>query len=81
MIFEHIQQKNIYQPQVFFIENLGYCQPSAARQITFAEALRFETIHQEVYKEYGFDLVAIPKQAVEARAQQILSVCFGGTDD
>ncbi|HSS97677.1 MAG TPA: AAA family ATPase, partial [Terriglobales bacterium] len=32
---ERIDRENIYERQVFFLENLGFCQPTEARKITF----------------------------------------------
>ena len=39
--------------------NLGFIKATEARRISFEEALRFERIHEETYRRYGFDLVAI----------------------
>ncbi len=36
---ERIEREGIYQRRVFFIEHLGFCQPTEARKITFAESL------------------------------------------
>lgn len=74
---ELIQRKNIYQRQVFFIENLGHCQPTEARTISFEEALRFEKIHEAVYLEYGFELIRISNCSVSERAELILSAING----
>ncbi len=54
-----IQAEAIYQQRVFFIRNLGFVTPTAARRITFEETLRFEKIHQEIYQSQGFDLFPI----------------------
>lgn len=50
----------IFERSVFFARNLGFITPSEARRITFEEALRFERIHEETYRNLGFDLVYIP---------------------
>lgn len=68
-----IQHENIYERQVFFIENLGHCQPTEARTISFEEALRFEKIHEAVYLDHGFELIKIPNGGVGERVQLILS--------
>jgi hypothetical protein len=45
---------NVARPsQVFFIRNLGFMRPTEARRISFQEALRFEPIHEEVYRRFA----------------------------
>lgn len=56
---ERIRKEAIYQNRVFFVRNLGFVTPSEARRITFDETLRFEKIHEETYKDFGFELVSI----------------------
>lgn len=68
---ERIERENIYQRQVFFIENLGFCQPTEARKITFAESLLFETIHEEVYTSLGYHLIKVAPEALAQRVQRI----------
>jgi len=34
----------VYQRRVFFVRNLGFCEPTPARRIGFAEALEFERL-------------------------------------
>jgi predicted ATPase len=70
---ELIKRKNFYQKKVFFIENLGHCQPTQARKISFEEALRFEKIHEAAYLTHDFDLVRIPNLLVCDRVSLILS--------
>jgi predicted ATPase len=56
---ERIETQAIYQKRVFFIKNLGFVVPSAARQISFENALRFERIHEQTYRKFGFEIVPI----------------------
>ena len=51
----------VYQNQIFFFENLGFIELTSARKISYKDALIFEQIHLDVYKEFGFDIVMIPK--------------------
>ncbi|HLX58260.1 MAG TPA: AAA family ATPase [Ktedonobacteraceae bacterium] len=67
-----IERERIYQRQVFFIEHLGFCQPSSARKITFEESLVFEHIHEETYLSLGYDLIKIAPAALAERVQHIL---------
>lgn len=71
---DFIKKENIYQQQVFFIENLGHCQQTEARKISFEEALRFEKIHETIYQAYDFELLKIPNLTINDRAKMILSV-------
>jgi len=68
---ERIERENIYQRQVFFLENLGFCQPTEARKISFEESLHFERIHAEVYSSLGYDLIKIASEALAERVQRI----------
>lgn len=67
-----IEHNSIYQKQVFFIENLGFCQPTEARRISFEEALAFEKIHEEAYVQLGYHCFKIPALPLEERVQMIL---------
>jgi predicted ATPase len=69
---ERIELEGIYQRQVFFIENLGFCQPSEARKITFEESLVFEKIHEETYTSLGYHLLKVPPEALAQRVHQII---------
>ena len=56
---ERIRKEAIYQNRVFFIRNLGFVTPTEARCISFEETVRFEKIHEETYREFGFELVYV----------------------
>src|SRR6478752_712970 len=56
---ERIKKEAIYERRVFFIRNLGFITPTEARRISFEETVRFEKIHEETYREFGFELVAV----------------------
>lgn len=69
---KRIERENIYQKQVFFIENLGFCQPTEARKISFEESLLFEKIHLEIYTSFGYELIKIPPHSLPKRVQSII---------
>lgn len=69
---DRIECENIYQRQVFFVENLGFCQPTEARRISFEEALLFEKIHIETYTSFGYDLIKIPSDSLSKRVQSVV---------
>jgi len=56
---ERITTEAIFQKRVFFIRNLGFTRPTEARRISFEETLRFERIHEETYRDFGFEIVSI----------------------
>jgi len=66
-----ITRLQIYQRHVFFIRNLGFCEPTAARRISFTESLAFEQIHQDSYRRFGYELIDIPAAAPADRAAAI----------
>lgn len=69
---ERIERESIYQRQVFFIENLGFCQPTEARKISFEESLLFEKIHAETYTSLGYDLIKIAPESLSERVYGIM---------
>jgi predicted ATPase len=54
-------KNNLYSSEVFFFENLGFIEHTEARKISYQEALIFEKIHLDVYQEFGFQIVMVPK--------------------
>jgi predicted ATPase len=63
---DRVKKEAIYQPRVFFIRNLGFVTPTEARRISFEDTVRFEKIHEETYRDFGFELVSIgPASLVE----------------
>ena len=68
---ERIKKEAIYQPRVLFIRNLGFITPTAVRQISFEETLRFEKIHEETYRDFGFELVSVEPGTLAERVSVI----------
>ncbi|HWJ40578.1 MAG TPA: AAA family ATPase [Candidatus Limnocylindrales bacterium] len=68
---ERIEKAQIYEKQVFFIENLGFCEPSAARKITFEDSLKFEKVHEETYRSFDYECISVAPQDLAARVEQI----------
>jgi len=69
---ERCLKEGIYQNKVFFFENLGFIEHTEARKISYEEALVFEKIHLNVYKEFGFDIIMVPKGSIEERTEFVL---------
>jgi predicted ATPase len=68
---ERIRNEMVYQRRVFFISNLGFITATEARRISFEESLRFETIHEDTYRRFGFDLVHVAPGSVAERVSII----------
>jgi predicted ATPase len=69
-----IKRGGIFQKRVFFIENLGFVEPTEARRISFADALAFESVHRGTYQSCGYECVSIAPGSVPARVRQILGL-------
>ena len=68
---ERVKKEAIYQNRVFFIRNLGFITPTEARRISFEDTVRFEKIHEETYREFGFELVSIESRSLVERVSII----------
>jgi predicted ATPase len=68
---ERVKKEAIYQRRVFFIRNLGFVTPTEARRISFEETLRFEKIHEETYRDFGFELVSVEPGSLADRVSII----------
>jgi predicted ATPase len=64
---ERIKEEAIYQSRVFFIRNLGSVTPTEARRISFEDSLRFEKIHEDIYRGFGFELFFVEPASLAQR--------------
>jgi len=64
---ERVRTEGIFEPRVFFIRNLGFITPTEARRISFEETLRFERIHEETYRDFGFEMISVEAASVAER--------------
>ena len=64
---ERVKKEAVYEHRVFFIRNLGFVMPTEARRITFEETVRFEKIHEETYRDFGFELVSVEPRGLLER--------------
>jgi predicted ATPase len=69
---DRISRDAVYQPHVFFIANLGFCEPTAARRISYADSLAFEQVHRDSYQAHGYQLIDIPAAPAAERAEAII---------
>lgn len=68
---ERIKKEAIYQNPVFFVRNLGFITPTEARRISFEETVRFEKIHEDTYRDFGFECVSVQPGSVVERVSII----------
>jgi predicted ATPase len=66
-----IVDQTVYQRDVFYFQPLGFVVPTSARRISYADSLRFDAIHREVYQELGFRLVDVGVDTVARRADLV----------
>jgi predicted ATPase len=64
---ERVKREAIYQNRVFFVRNLGFITSTEARRISFEETVRFERIHEETYRDFGFELVSVEPGSLAER--------------
>jgi predicted ATPase len=68
---ERVKKDAIYETRVFFIRTLGFVTPTEARRISFEETLRFEKLHEETYRDLGFELVSVDPGSLAERVSRI----------
>jgi predicted ATPase len=68
---KRIETAAIYQKRVFFVQKLGFITPTNARRISFEEASRFERVHEETYRNFGFELVPVAPGNLSDRVNAI----------
>jgi predicted ATPase len=66
--------ERVYQPTVFLVRSLGFIEPTAARRITYPDALAFEAVHEAVYREHGYEFVDVPAAPIAERVEIVRSV-------
>mgnify|MGYP001546138891 CR=1 FL=1 len=68
---DRIRDQAFFEKRVFFVRALGFITPTEARRISFEETLRFEKVHEQTYRDLGFELVPIEPAPVMERIQAI----------
>lgn len=54
---------------MLFVRGLGFITGTEARRITFEDAVRFEKVHEDAYRELGYECVDVPAAPVDERAE------------
>ena len=66
-----VATEGVFDRRVFFLKNLGFVTPTDARRITYEETVRFELIHEQTYRDIGFDITLIDRGSLSERVKQI----------
>jgi len=66
-----VQTQSVFQRSVLLLKNLGFITNTEARRITYEETVRFEQIHEETYRELGFETISIGPASVADRVREI----------
>ena len=69
-----VERGAIFEKRVFFIESLGFIEPTEARRISFEDALVFEKLHRKMYQKFGYECVSIEPAPVSDRVRQMLAL-------
>lgn len=64
-----IEADAVYQRRVLFVRGLGFVTHTEARRIGLEDARRFEKVHEETYRELGYELVDVEPAPVDERAE------------
>jgi predicted ATPase len=68
---DRIRRESVFQNRVFFVRNLGFVTPTEVRRISFEDTVRFEKVHEQVYRDFGFELVSVEPGTVAERVRRI----------
>jgi predicted ATPase len=66
-----LDREAVFQKRVFFARNMGVIEPTEARRISLEDALRFERIHEDIYRERGFEIVFLEPGPLPGRVEAL----------
>jgi len=67
------REGRVYERTVFLVRPIGFVEPTAARRISYQDSLEFESLHEEAYRECGFEIVDVAATSVMDRADAVAS--------
>ncbi|TCP53480.1 putative ATPase [Tamaricihabitans halophyticus] len=67
-------RERLYARDVFFVRNLGYCEQTEARRISYAECVEFERLHEQTYRAFGYRFIEVPAAALPDRVTRVRAV-------
>ena len=68
---KRVRDEAIYENKVFFIRNLGFVTSTETRRISYEDTLRFEKVHEDTYRQFGFELASVEPGSVAERVSMI----------
>ena len=68
---DRVVTERVYERRVFLVRSLGFVEPTAARRISYEDSLRFERVHEETYRRFGYELVDVPPGPLAVRVAAI----------
>jgi predicted ATPase len=68
---QRVRTESVFESTVFLLKNLGFITPTDARKINYEETVRFERIHEQAYRDLGFEITLIDPGSVSERVKQI----------
>jgi predicted ATPase len=71
---DRVVGQNVYESPVFIIRNQGFIRATAARQIGFEDSLVFEQLHEQTYRNFGFQLADVPAGPLADRVAVVQQV-------
>lgn len=57
---DRVVAEGVYEVTVFFVRHQGFIRATSARRISFDESLAFERLHEQIYRDVGFQLAEVP---------------------
>jgi AAA domain-containing protein len=78
---DRVVADGVYQRRVLFVHLLGFITPTTARRISYTQSVRFERLHQQAYRNHGFELVDVPAGSVEERVELVDHYLRSWADD
>jgi predicted ATPase len=72
-----IGREKTYERRVVFVDNLGHCAQTDIRRISFEDSLRFEAVHREAYRRFGFDCIRIAAAPMAERLSAVVKLLGG----
>lgn len=74
-----VMDGRIYEKSVFLLLPLGFIEPTAARRISYADSIEFGRLHEQVYREHGFDTIEVAPGTVRGRADAVADFILGAS--
>lgn len=68
---DRVTREGVYDRRVLLVHPVGFVTPTAARRITYEDALVFARVHEQVYRAHGYELVDVPPGTVEERVTAV----------